>query len=132
MPFDPQGQELRVEALEKIDRVIGLLAEHGNWCKRSFKTEDGRLCILGAVREADAELLLYAPILRAIRLVTGHDYRRIERFNDQWLTSHTLVIEVLERARHDLMVGLVPGAQADPPPTRGPVLRDCIRALRFW
>lgn len=107
MPFDPPGQELRIEALDKIGRVIGLLAAKERWCKRALKTDDGRMCILGAVREADAELLLYAPILRAIREVTGHAYRRIEHFNDSWIATHPIVLDVLERARQQLQVGLV-------------------------
>jgi hypothetical protein len=108
MPFDPAGHELRVEALDKIGRVIDLLAARERWCKRAFKTDDGRMCILGAVREVDAELLLYAPILRSIREVTGHAYRRIEHFNDSWIASHALVLQVLEQAQHQLALGLVP------------------------
>jgi hypothetical protein len=130
MPFDPAGHELRVEALEKIERVIDLLNERDRWCKRSFETEDGRMCILGAVRAVDGELLLYAPILRAIRAVTGHGYRRIEAFNDEWLTSHAQVLEVLDQVRQDLMLGLVPAVGREPPPSRPP-RRDWWRALRF-
>jgi hypothetical protein len=117
MPFDPPGQELRIEALDKIGRVIGLLAAKERWCKRAFKTDDGRMCILGAVREVDAELLLYAPILRSIREVTGHAYRRIEHFNDSWIATHPIVLDVLEQARRQLEIGLVAWA---PPPERPP------------
>jgi len=120
MPFDPAGHELRVEALEKIGRVIEMLGARERWCKRAFKTDDGRMCILGAVREADAELLLHAPILRAIREVTGHAYRRIEHFNDSWVATHPLVLEVLERARMQLELGLVP---AEPGTARPPAAR---------
>jgi hypothetical protein len=133
MPFDPAGHELRVEALEKIERVIDLINERGRWCKGTFKTGDGRMCILGAVREADAELLLYAPILRAIRGVTGHGYRRIEAFNDEWLTDHRLVLEVLEQVRRDLTLGLVPAAgrpEAAAPPPRWNWLRALGRRSR--
>ncbi|HUZ74406.1 MAG TPA: hypothetical protein VMU87_15590 [Stellaceae bacterium] len=110
MPFDPGYQELRLIALEKIERVIGLLGDRDRWCKGALRTDDGRMCILGAVREADAELLLYAPILRAVREVTGNAYRQIEKFNDSWLTSHALVLDVLDRVREDLAVGVVAGA----------------------
>ena len=116
MPFDPAGQELRIEALDKLGRVIGLLGAKERWCKRAFKTDDGRMCILGAVREVDAELLLYAPILRAIRETTGHAYRRIEHFNDSWIATHPIVLDVLEQARQQLEAGLV----AREPPTRPP------------
>ena len=109
MPFDSADQELRLEALEKIGRVIELLAAKGRWCKGRLRTEDGRMCILGAVREADAELVLYAPILRAIREVTGQGYRQIETFNDGWLATHNLVLAVLERARDNLARGVLFG-----------------------
>jgi hypothetical protein len=112
MPFDPAGHELRLEALDKIERVIDLLSARERWCKRAFKTEDGRMCILGAVRAVDAELLLYAPILRSIREVTGHAYRRIEHFNDSWVASYPLVLQVLEQTRHQLALGLVPATPA--------------------
>ncbi len=125
MPFDPGHQELRVTALEKIDRVIGLLGDRERWCKGALKTDDGRMCILGAVREADAELLLYAPILRAVREVTGNAYRHIEKFNDSWLTSHALVLDVLDHVREELAVGVAvrePGRSLPQgrPPQRGP------------
>ena len=133
MPFDPGNQELRVIALEKIDRVIGLLEERDRWCKGTLRTDDGRLCILGAVREADAELLLYAPILRAVREVTGNAYRQIEKFNDSWLTSHALVLDVLERVRDELAVGVEardPGCalRPEPRPRRPPIVAGRWRA----
>ncbi len=118
MPFDPVHQQFRLEAIARIDRVIDLLNEQESWCKGKLRTEDGRLCILGAVREADAELYLYGPILRAIREVTGHAYHQIEKFNDSWLTSHALVLDVLERTREDLGVGVVIGNAIRPPPPR--------------
>jgi len=115
MPFDSSDQEMRLQAFEKIGRVIELLASKDRWCKRTLKTADGRMCILGAVREADAELLLYAPILRAIREVTGYGYRQIEQFNDGWIATHPLVMAVLEQAQENLAAGLVKLAPAAPP-----------------
>ena len=116
MPFDSLGQELRLEALAKIGRVIDLLASKDRWCKGALKTADGRMCILGAVREADAELLLYAPILRAIREVTGYGYRQIEQFNDGWVATHPLVLAVLEQAQENLSAGLTGAPRAAPTP----------------
>jgi len=132
MPFDPAGQELRIEALDKLGRVMELLAAKERWCKRAFKTDDGRMCILGAVREVDAELLLHAPILRAIREVTGHAYRRIEHFNDSWVASHPIVLDVLEQARRQLETGLVaaePPARSPRAPPRRSFLRRLIAAF---
>jgi len=134
MPFDPAGQELRIEALDKLGRVMDLLAAKERWCKRAFKTEDGRMCILGAVREVDAELLLYAPILRAIREVTGHAYRRIEHFNDSWVATHPIVLHVLEQAHEQLAAGLVaatPPVRATPAVERTSLLRR-LRAACAW
>jgi len=116
MPFDNLGQELRLQALEKVSRVIDLLSSKERWCKGALKTADGRMCILGAVREADAELLLYAPILRAIREVTGYGYRQIEQFNDGWVATHPLVLAVLEQTRQNLGAGLIGVTPAAPPP----------------
>jgi hypothetical protein len=118
MPFDSFGQELRLEALAKIGRVIDLLSRRDRWCKGALKTADGRMCILGAVREADAELLLYAPILRAIREVTGYGYRQIEHFNDGWVANHSLVMTVLEQAQENLSVGLTSAVRAPPRPAK--------------
>lgn len=122
MPFDPAGLELRFEALQRLEGVIDLLAEKERWCKGALRTDDGRMCIVGAMREVDGELLLYAPIRRAIREVTGQGHRRIQAFNDSWFASHELVLEVLERARHNLEVGLVPaeagGERLSPVTTR--------------
>jgi len=115
MPFDSQGQELRLEALAKIGRVIDLLSSKDRWCKGTLKSADGRMCILGAVREADGELLLYAPILRAIREVTGYGYRQIEHFNDGWVASHSLVLAVLEQAQENLSVGVATTTRNAPP-----------------
>lgn len=120
MPFDPIDHELRYRAIEKIGQVIALLEAEERWCKHRLKTADGRMCILGAVREADGELLLYAPILRAIREVTGHGYRQIEHFNDSWIASHELVLDVLERARHDLMFGAAAAPSPAHPHRPGP------------
>jgi hypothetical protein len=135
MPFDPVDHEFRVEAIEKIGRVIGLLSARERWCKRRLKTEDGRMCILGAVREADAELLLYAPILKAIREVTGHAYRRIEHFNDSWVSTHPIVLDVLEHARAQLAIGLVPlpeifQQRASSPAARPSLMRRLIARWR--
>ena len=107
MPFDPADQELRLIALEKVERVIALLDDRERWCKGALRTDDGRMCILGAVRAANAELVLYARILRAIREVTGNAYRHIETFNDSWLTSHALVLDVLDHVRAELELGVV-------------------------
>ena len=103
MPFDGTGYEDRFEALEKIDKVINLLGDESRWCQKQLQTPDGRRCILGAMKAADATYILKAPILRAIKQVTGHNHHRIEVFNDHPLTTHALVVQVLHRARENVL-----------------------------
>jgi hypothetical protein len=99
MPFDGA----HFEALEKIDKVIDLLAREDRWCKRQLRTHDGRRCILGAMFDADATTVLREPILLAIKQVTGGDYRKVEVFNDSPLTTHGLILRVLHQARDNVL-----------------------------
>lgn len=103
MPFDGTGYEGCFEALEKIDKVIDLLGDESRWCKKQLQTLHGRRCIVGAMKAADATYELNAPILRAIEQVTGRNHFRIEIFNDHPLTTHALVVQVLHRARENLL-----------------------------
>jgi hypothetical protein len=107
MPFDGTGYEGRIEALEKMDKVIDLLGREDRWCKQQLRSYDGRRCILGAMMAADATIALKEPILLAIRQVTGRDYLRIEMFNDHPLTTHGLVLRVLGQARENIVNGVV-------------------------
>jgi hypothetical protein len=116
MPFDGTGYDGRIEALDKMDRVISLLSREDRWCKQQLRSYDGRRCILGAMMAADATIALKEPILMAIKQVTGRDYLRIEMFNDHPLTTHATVIEVLNQARDNIVAGV-----KDHPPVR-PVL----------
>ena len=102
MPFDGTGYEDCFEALEKIDKVIDLLGDERRWCKKQLQTLDGRRCVFGAMKAADATHLLKAPILLAIEQVTGHSYARIEHFNDHPATTHALVVGVLRQARENI------------------------------
>ncbi|HWI25552.1 MAG TPA: hypothetical protein VN668_01195 [Stellaceae bacterium] len=107
MPFDGTGYEGRIEALDKMDKVIDLLAREDRWCKQQLRSYDGRRCILGAMMAADATIALKEPILLAIKQVTGRDYLRIEMFNDHPLTTHGLVLRVLNQARENIVLGVV-------------------------
>jgi hypothetical protein len=107
MPFDGNGYEGRIEALDKMDKVIDLLAREDRWCKQQLRSYDGRRCILGAMMAADATTVLKEPILLAVKQVTGRDYLRIEMFNDHPLTTHTLVLKVLNQARENIVNGVV-------------------------
>ena len=54
MPFDGTGHEGRIDALDKMDKVIDLLSREVRWCKQQLRSYDGRRCILGAMMAADA------------------------------------------------------------------------------
>ena len=105
MPFDGKGCEVQINALEKIDKVIDLLATPDRWCKGELRSTDGRRCIIGAIAETDGRTVLNAPILNAIAQVTGQVYRRIEVFNDDERTTHELVLQVLRHARQNILLG---------------------------
>jgi hypothetical protein len=105
MPLDDTGFGRRIEALEKMDRVIDLLATEDRWCKQQLVSPDGRRCILGAVQAVDGVKLLAYPIQLAIRQVTGREFGRIERFNDDRSTTHALVVTVLRQARANIIDG---------------------------
>jgi hypothetical protein len=114
MPFDGRVYEDRIVALEKIDRVIDLLASEDRWCKGLLQSSDGRRCILGAMQDADAVAVLRKPILQAIREVTGTSYRQIERFNDCGTTTHALVLQVLHQTRRNILSGELGSGVARP------------------
>ncbi len=107
MPFDGTGYEGRIEAIDKMDKVIDLLGREDRWCKQQLRSYDGRRCILGAMMAADATIVLKEPILRALKQVTGRDYLRIEMFNDHPLTTHGLVLKVLQQARENVINGVM-------------------------
>ncbi len=104
MPFDGTRYEGRVQALDKMDKVIDLLSDPRRWCKRQLRSPDGRYCIVGAMRAAEAVAELKAPILLAIEQVTGR-VCGIEDFNDHPATTHALVVEVLGQARENIING---------------------------
>lgn len=105
MPFDGREYSTRIDALEKIDRVIEQLPSEARWCKGALYTVDGRRCILGAMQAVNGAMTLKQPILQAIHEVTGRRYTAIETFNDRRTTTHAQVIAVLERARQDILNG---------------------------
>lgn len=105
MPFDGREYSLRVDALEKIDRVIEQLPSEDRWCKGALYTVDGRRCILGAMQAVNGAMTLKQPILQAIQEVTGRRYTAIETFNDRRTTTHAQVVAVLQRARQDILEG---------------------------
>ena len=116
MPFDGSGFESHGELFDKINQVIDLLSSEDRWCKQQLRSYDGRHCILGAIMAADGVMVLKGPILTAIHQVTGRRYTRIEVFNDHPLTTHSLVLDVLSRARANIVTGELPPPQPLPDP----------------
>jgi hypothetical protein len=106
MPLDDTGFRDRIGPLDKIDRVIDLLATEDRWCKGMLVTRDGRRCIMGALQAVHGTDALIRPIALAIRQVTARDFGRIERFNDDPATTHALVLQVLSQARENIIAGV--------------------------
>ena len=102
MPFDGTGFAVSDTRLNKIDDVIGLLATPDKWCKGMEKTPDGRFCIRGALIAVDA-VNLRPVILEAIHERVGKNYKWIEAFNDDFVTTHRMVLRVLMHARDNLI-----------------------------
>ena len=111
MPLYDTGFRDRYEPLDKIDRVIDLLATEDRWCQGQLATADGRRCIMSAIRAVDGTQALTRPISIAIRQVTDRrfgwiDSYNIPRFNDDAATTHPLVQRVLFQARENIISGV--------------------------
>jgi hypothetical protein len=104
VPFNEDRNRQRSDALEKMGKVIALLATEDRWCKFFAVSGDGRRCLWGALWAEDAATILEAPVLCAIEQVTGCRYECIDAFNDHPATTHATVLAVLHRARQDLLV----------------------------
>ena len=102
MPFDEGRYRERDDALEKLDKVIALLAAEDRWCKFFGLSGDGRRCLWGALWAEDAAAILEGPVLQAVTQVTGFPFESIDAFNDHPATTHAMVLTVLHRVRQDL------------------------------
>lgn len=107
MPYDDTGFE-RPE-VQRLDAAIALIDTPEKWCKRQLRTRDGRRCMLGALVDVDAIIDMHEvtdAILLAVKQVTGLNFLRIEAFNDHPATKHVTVMQVLARARENLVAGI--------------------------
>jgi hypothetical protein len=96
MPFDGTNFH-RTDSIGRLDHAISLLANEDHWVKRALETADGRRCIMGALRTANAETL--EPfVCRAIEELVGK-HLTVVAFNDHHATTHTMVMQVLRHAR---------------------------------
>jgi hypothetical protein len=125
MPLD--GTEFEAvgdNRLAKLGEVERLLINEHQWCKGRLRDKDGRFCLAGAMQAVGARRLLDPIILRAAREVGGKRYGRIESFNDNPYTTHEDVLRVLQRARQNIIAGMIEG-------NPGPWYQRWARALRI-
>jgi hypothetical protein len=108
--------------LAKLEAVERLLATEQQWCKGRLRDAQGRHCLVGAIEAVEGRQMLQRVVLHAAREVSGKRYWRIEFFNDDPHTTHTDVLEVLHRARQNIIAGMI----YDPQPWH----RRWARALR--
>ena len=126
MPFD--GTDLYDNhPVAKLGAVERLLATEQQWCKGRLRDAYGRHCLVGAIEAVGARQMLQKPILHAAREVSGKRYWRIEFFNDDPRTTHADVLQVLQRARENMIAGMI--CDRDPQPWRQR-WADALRALR--
>ena len=112
MPFDgTESGLIEHHLLAKLGAVERLLATEQQWCKGKLRDSDGRHCLVGAIQAVEARQGLEPIILRAAREVGGKHYWRIEFFNDDPRTSHADVLRVLQRARENIITGMIEGDQ---------------------
>lgn len=121
MPFDGIESYGSVQ-LAKLEGVERLLATEQQWCKGRLRDAQGRHCLVGAIEAVEGRQMLQRVVLHAAREVSGKRYWRIEFFNDDPHTTHTDVLEVLHRARQNIIAGMI----YDPQPWH----RRCARTLR--
>jgi hypothetical protein len=115
MPFDGTSFH-RSDAIGRLDRAISLLAHEDLWVKRALETADGRRCIMGALRAANAETL--EPfVCRAIKELVGK-HLTVVAFNDHHATTHAMVMQVLGRARQLVTESETMTRDAAPPASR--------------
>lgn len=108
MPFDGATFRDRLHILDKMDEAMDLLGDEARWCKKHWRTGDGRYCIRTAIEAVDGASELKKPIALAIRQVTGRTFLHIEHFNDHARTTHALVQQVLRQARANIAAGARP------------------------
>jgi len=106
MPFDGiDGFDSH--PLAKLGAVERLLGTEQQWCKGRLRDAHGRHCLVGAIEAVGGRQVLQKPVLQAAREVSGKRYWRIEFFNDDPRTTHGDVLQVLQRARENMIAGMI-------------------------
>jgi hypothetical protein len=123
MPFDGTDA-FDNHPIAKLGAVERMLATEQQWCKGRLRDAHGRHCLVGAIEAVGGRQVLQKPILQAAREVSGKRYWRIEFFNDDPRTTHADVLQVLRRARENMISGMICSYDRQPRHQRW------IRALR--
>jgi hypothetical protein len=123
MPFDGTDP-FDTHPLGKLGAVERLLATEQQWCKGRLRDAHGRHCLVGAIEAVGGRQVLQKVVLQAAREVSGKRYWRIEFFNDDPRTTHADVLQVLHRARENLIAGMIGDHD------RQPRYRRWMRAIR--
>lgn len=123
MPFDGTDA-FDSHPIAKLGAVERMLATEQQWCKGRLRDAHGRHCLVGAIEAVGGRQVLQKPILQAAREVSGKRYWRIEFFNDDPRTTHADVLQVLRRARENMISGMICSYDRQPRHQR------LIRALR--
>ena len=123
MPFDGTDA-FDNHPLAKLGAVERLLATEQQWCKGRLRDAHGRHCLVGAIEAVGGRQVLQKVVLQAAREVSGKRYWRIEFFNDDPRTTHADVLQVLHRARENLIAGMIGDYD------RQPRYRRMMRAVR--
>jgi hypothetical protein len=108
MPFDALPDRRQTYLLQKLATVSDMLSAERKWCKHRLRGPDGSRCLVSALYDAGARLVLYQPVPRAVQEVTGIRYYRLDQFNDAAGTRFDTVQAVLDRARLDIAIGVLP------------------------
>ena len=123
MPFDGTDA-FDNHPLARLGAVERLLATEQQWCKGRLRDAHGRHCLVGAIEAVGGRQVLQKVVLQAAREVSGKRYWRIEFFNDDPRTTHADVLQVLHRARENLIAGMIGDYD------RQPRYRRWMRAIR--
>lgn len=108
MPFEALPDCRQAYLLQKLAAVSDMLNTEQKWCKNRLHGPNGSRCLVAALYDARARLVLYHPLLRAVREVTGIRYHRLNQFNDATGTRFDTVQAVLDRARLEIAIGVLP------------------------
>ncbi len=106
MPFDGIDA-FDNHPIAKLGAVERMLATEQQWCKGRLRDAHGRHCLVGAIEAVGGRQVLQRPILQSAREVSGKRYWRIEFFNDDPRTTHADVLQVLRRARENMIAGMI-------------------------